>query len=590
MFRDRPDSVSNIHKRWSFTRINPSSYKFSYLVYLSSGVAIIALQPSYGIFENQANFLRSLLLGIILLTAAILLDFFALHGSPLNKISKVLHVSAFANLLWLLIVSAGAASDVVFSKNGESINYFFEGMSIAIGLRIGIFRSVFGAKLHRAIAASVIQPLIFLFVFENSPFFRLGYIPHAVGIAFGLTLIAIAVIWTLLADRSGRPRVLSTFRLLQAFLAAWTENKTDDMERIAEEKSYDHVITTYIMKLKPEKSKQVSIVLPQVHPGPFRPIGGSNLPYVLYAFFCKTALVLHSVTDHSFNIPSKKELEKYITTLSKSTTLEVGNTCSIPVGVRVGECGVTGIAFGKVVIAILSMAPKGMEDVPEVVGREIQQYASQLGIEQILVVDSHNAMGNVIRDYETNNLVSAAKRCLEILKQAEQYKFKVGFANSDDSYPHLSTAGDLGQGGLAVLIIEVEKKTYALGWADSNNMENGLREYVINELNTKGIKMLEICTSDTHSTSGKRTRQGYYPLGTISAPSEIANMLFDMSNRSIVTACMSNFELLLARSKIKVMGKDQFNDYSAALDKSMNITKVFLLITIAIVLSMLIIS
>jgi putative membrane protein len=590
MFTDRADSVSNIHKRWSFTRINPSSYKVSYLVYLSSAAAIIALQPSYGIFEDQANFLRALLLGMILLTAAIFVDFFVLLGSPLNKISKVLHVSAFANLLWLLIVSAGALSDMVFSKNGESLNYFFEGMSIATGLRIGIFTSVFGAKVHRAIAASVIQPLIFLFVFENSPFFRHGYVPHTVTIAFGLSLIAIAVIWTIIADRSGRPRVQSTFRLLQAFLAAWTENRTDDMERIAEEKSYDEEISTYIMRLKPEKSKQVSIVLPQVHPGPFSPIGGSNLPYVLYAFYCKAALVLHSVTNHSFNIPSKKELEKYIAAQSKYTTLEIGNTCSIPVGVRVGDCIVTGIAFGKVVIAILSMAPKGMEDVPEVVGREIQQYASQLGIKQVLIVDSHNATGNVLGDYENNNLVSAAKQCLEKLKQAEQFKFKIGYANSDGSYPNRSIAGDLGQGGLAVLIIEVEKKTYALGWADSNNMENGLREHVINQLNTKGIKMLEICTSDTHSTSGKRTRQGYYPLGAVSAPSEIANMLFDMSKRSIVSACMSNFELILAKSKIKVMGKDQFNDYSWALDKSMNITKVFLLITLAVVLSMLIIS
>src|SRR5919206_4689529 len=590
MFRVRSDSVSNIHRRWSFTRINPSSYKVSYLVYLTSGAAIIALQPGYGIFENQANFLRSLLLGIVLLTAAIFVNFFVLHGSPLNKISKVLHVSAFANLLWLLIVSAGAVSDVVFSKNGGSANYFFEGMSIAIGLRIGIFTSVFGARLHRAIAASVIQPLIFLFVFENSPFFRQGYMLHAVGIVFGLTLIAIAIIWTIVANRSGRPRVQSTFRLLQAFLAAWTENKTGDMEGIAEEKSYDHLISTYVMKLKPEKSEQVSIVLPQVHPGPFSPIGGSNLPYVLYAFFCKTALVLHSVTNHSFNIPSKKELEKYIATLSNYTKLEVGNTCSIPVEVRVSDCSVTGIAFGKVAVAILSMAPKGMEDVPELVGREIQQYASQLGIKQILLVDGHNAMGDVIGDYESNNLISAAKQCLEKLNQAEQYRFKIGFANSDGSYPNLPMAGDLGQGGLAVLIIEVKKKTYALGWADSNNMENGLREYVINELNSKGIKMLEICTSDTHSTSGKRTRQGYYPLGTISTNSEIANMLLDMSNRSVVNACMSNFELLVSKSKIKVMGKDQFNDYSCAIDKSMNITKVFLMITIAIILCMLIIS
>ena len=590
MFTDAPDSVSNIHRRWSFTRLNPSSYKISYLVYLSSGAAIIAIQHRYDVVVNQANFLLSLLLGMILLTAANFLDFFALRGSPLNKISKVLHVSAFANVLWLVTFSAGVASDSLFSKNGGSTNYFIEGMSLAIGLRIGIFTSVFGAKLYRAIAASVIQPIIFSFLFKNSLSFPYSLVLHPVGVAFSLSLIAIVIVWTIIADRSGRPRVESTFRLLQAFLAAWTENKTDEMERIAEAKAHSEEIDTYAMIFKPHNSKKVSIVLPQIHPGPFSPIGGSNLPYMLYAFFCKTALVLHSVTDHSFNIPSKEELTKYISSLSKYTILEAGNTCTIPVKVKIGESSVTGIAFGRVVIAILSMAPKGMEDVPEVVGREIQKYALQLGIEQVLVVDSHNAMGDILGDYELNNLLSAAKQCLEKLKEAEQYKFKIGFANSDDSYPNLSTAADLGQGGLAVLSIEVEQKRYVLGWADSNNMENGLREYIISTLDNKGIKMLETCTSDTHSTSGKRTRQGYYALGNITKHGKIAEMLFNISTKSIETAYLSNFELLLTKSKIRVMGKDQFDDYSCALDKSMNITKIFLLVTVITVLSMLIIS
>jgi putative membrane protein len=590
MFTNTPDSVSNIHKRWSFTRLNPSSYKISYLVYLSSGAAIIAVQHRYDLVENQANFLLSLLLGMILLTAANFLDFLALRGSPLNKFSKVLHVSAFANVLWLLTVLAGVASDMLFSKNGGSANYLIEGMSLAIGLRIGIFTSVFGAKLNRAIAASVIQPIIFLFLFKNSLSYPYEIVIYPVGVAFGLFLILIVIMWTIIADRSGRPRIESTFRLLQAFLAAWTENRTDEMERIAEAKAHDEEVDTYTIRFKPHNSKQVSIVLPQIHPGPFSPIGGSNLPYVLYVFFCKSALVLHSVTDHSFNIPSKKELAKYIATLSKYTTLEASDTCTTPVEVKIGKSSVTGIAFGRVVIAILSMAPKGMEDIPEAVDREIQKYALQLGIKKVLVVDSHNAMGDILGDYESNNLVSAAKQCLEKLKQAEQYKFKIGFANFDDSYPNLSIAGDLGQGGLAVLSIEVEQERYALGWADSNNMENGLREYIIGTLDKKGIKMLEICTSDTHSTSGKRTRQGYYALGNISNHNKIVEEFFNMSSKSIETACVSNFEIRLTKSKIRVMGKDQFNDYSRALDKSMNITKVFLLVTVTIVLSMLIIS
>src|SRR5918911_5113309 len=191
MFTDAPNSVSNIHKRWSFTRLNPSSYKISYLVYISSGAAIIAIQHRYDVIWNQTSFLLSLLLGMLMLTAANFLDLFALRGSPLNKISKVLHVSAFANVLWLLTISAGAASDILFSKNEVSTNYLIEGMSLAVGLRIGIFTSVFGAKFRRAIAASVIQPIIFLFLLENSPSFAHAIILNLVGVGFGLSLITI---------------------------------------------------------------------------------------------------------------------------------------------------------------------------------------------------------------------------------------------------------------------------------------------------------------------------------------------------------------------------------------------------------------
>src|ERR687886_1907007 len=201
MFKSMPDSVSNIHRRWSFTRLNPSSYKISYLVYLSSGAAIIAVQHRYDVVVNQANFLLSLLLGMILLMAANFLDFIALRRSPLNKISKILHVSAFANVLWLLIVSAGVASDALFSKNGGSTNYLIEGMSLAIGLRICIFTSVFGSKILRAIAASVIQPIIFLFLLENLTSFPHAIILNPVGVGFGLSLITIVIAWTIMADR-----------------------------------------------------------------------------------------------------------------------------------------------------------------------------------------------------------------------------------------------------------------------------------------------------------------------------------------------------------------------------------------------------
>jgi putative membrane protein len=539
---------------------------------------------------DQINLVISLPLGITALTGANFLDFFALRGTPINKISKIVHVSAFANFLWVSTVSFGIASDALFSKTGSSVNYVIEGMLLAVGLRIGILSSVFGASLRRAIPVSFIQPLIFLFTIVNSFVFYHDALMYPIGLGFGFTLVMLAIIWSIIADRAGRPAIKSTFGILQAFLAAWTDNKADKMEEIAESKAQNRVVTTFITKFKRLNSKEISIILPDVHPGPFNPIGGSNLPYVLYELFSKNALIMHSVSDHSLNIPSKIEVERYVQTLSKATILEKSNVCTIPVQINIDKSIVTGIAFGNVAVVILSLAPTGMEDVPENIRTDLDQYSSHLGFHHILIIDSHNAIGGYLKKYDSDNLVLAGKRCLEKLKNLQQHEFKIGFSNSDEILYNTNSMKDLGQCGLAALIIEVKGNQYAIGWADANNMENGIRDHIISRLNNNGIQMIEVCTSDTHSTSGKRTRQGYYTLGNLSSPDKVAAMYFQISKKSIENAGISTFELLSTESNIRVMGKNQFDEYSLALDKSMNITKIFLGITFALFVVMLIVT
>jgi putative membrane protein len=539
---------------------------------------------------DQINLVISLPLGITALTGANFLDFFALRGTPINKISKIVHVSAFANFLWVSTVSFGIASDALFSKTGSSVNYVIEGMLLAVGLRIGILSSVFGASLRRAIPVSFIQPLIFLFTIVNSFVFYHDALMYPIGLGFGFTLVMLAIIWSIIADRAGRPAIRSTFGILQAFLAAWTDNKADKMEEIAESKAQNRVVTTFITKFKRLNSKEISIILPDVHPGPFNPIGGSNLPYVLYELFSKNALVMHSVSDHSLNIPSKIEVERYVQTLSKATILEKSNVCTIPVQINIDKSIVTGIAFGNVAVVILSLAPTGMEDVPENIRTDLDQYSSHLGFHHILIIDSHNAIGGYLKKSDSDNLLLAGKRCLEKLKNLQQHEFKIGFSNSDEILYNTNSMRDLGQCGLAALIIEVKGNQYAIGWADANNMENGIRDHIISRLNNNGIQMIEVCTSDTHSTSGKRTRQGYYTLGNLSSPDKVAVMYFQISKKSIENAGISTFELLSTESNIRVMGKNQFDEYSLALDKSMNITKIFLGITFALFVVMLIVT
>ena len=179
---------------------------------------------------------------------------------------------------------------------------------------------------------------------------------------------------------------------------------------------------------------------------------------------------------------------------------------------------------------------------------------------------------------------------MEKLKNAKQYDFKVGFANLDNISGKPLHFEEIGGAGLAAMTIEVKGNRYVIGWADSNNMTNGLREHIISNLRENGIEMLEVCTSDTHSTSGKRTLHGYYALGNLTRLGEVCELYLQLSISSIQKAMPSTFELLSAQSEIKVMGENQLNEYSVVLDRAMRLTKLFLLITITTIFLMLLFS
>jgi putative membrane protein len=585
MLAPQRDDVSNIHRRWSVTRINPSSSKVSYSIWIACAVIIVSVSHLYNLQASITGLIVYIPLSLASLVGSHFLDYLALRGTPLHKFSKIAHVSAFANVFWSLTVLLGVAADLVFSKS-PSTDYIIAGMFLAVGFRIGLFISVIGASTVRGVLVAFIQPLIFFFAFMPPSSYNLIATQSYAGFLFGTVLLIIGIVWTVMADRAGRPGVKSTFGLLRAFLIAWSDNRVDMIEELIESRARDNIITTKVIRFLSADS-QAAIVLPEVHPGPFSMVGGSDLPYVLYKRFSKRALVMHSVSDHSLNIPSKKELEKYVKDLGRMSTKEKGDTCTVPVQVRINNSTSTGIAFGNSAIVMLSLAPAGMEDIPRSVSNELESFGSTIGFSDVLVVDCHNAMGKHLNDSDRNDLIASAKQCLDQLRMGPQMHFKIGFASLDDIDHRVEPTEELGQGGLAVLVISIENKNYAIGWADSNNMENKARNRIVSKINDNAT-MLEICSSDTHSTSGKRTREGYFALGTTTNADEIAKVYIELCSKALKMAMGSTFEIASAHSAIKVMGKKQFEDYSSALDRSVGVTKVFLAITVASFIAMLI--
>ncbi|MDW0137798.1 MAG: DUF2070 family protein [Nitrososphaeraceae archaeon] len=576
------DSVTDIHRRWYFTLLNPSSYKTSAIIAIIASMGIIGINHvSYTLTELTIHSV----LAVGITTVGFFLDLILLRGTPTNKISKVIHVAAFSSSFWLVTILLGLLTNSIFGKNSDFVTYCLGGMFIASGLRYGIFVSVFGSRMLRSILIAFVLPVVF---FTSILPYSYSFIlqDHLSVLIMGSTIFTIGVVWSILADRAGYPNLKSTFSVLQAFLSAWTENKQEKMEEIFESRSSVDEIRTRMMKFEREGDKQVFVVLPDIHPGPFNPIGGSNLPKKLFNFFENNAIVLHSISDHSKNLPTTAEVNKYLDSLKNSVLKNSGNECTLPLITKSNDFTLTCIGFKTSVLMIISK-DSGMEDLPYSIIEKIEQFAKELGFSDIMIVDAHNALGNKISYEEETALTALALTSLEKLEGKQYYTYEIGYSNSLTSGFRII---ELGGAGIGVLNLLINNEDHLIGWSDSNNLVNGLRIRILRELNKAGINMLEICSSDTHSSSGKRTRQGYYALGNVTNDKDIIRAFSEISSKAMSKTTPSSFSYLDSYSQIKLMGRDQFDNYATALNRSMNITKVSLTITMIFYITMLVIS
>jgi len=126
--------------------------------------------------------------------------------------------------------------------------------------------------------------------------------------------------------------------------------------------------------------------------------------------------------------------------------------------------------------------------------------------------------------------------------------------------------------------LKINDKKYFLGWADANNMENGVREKIIDNFSKRDYNLLEICTSDTHYAPVKaRNRNGYYQLGLISGADKLSKWFLEIAKNAESDTTTAKFEILENEANVKVMGKGIYEDYSKALDNSLKITKAFVI-------------
>jgi putative membrane protein len=565
------DEVSNIHNRFSLTLVNPGSHYFSLAASLGVG-AVIVLATYFGYLNNLniEEFWYKIPMVLGVMAAIQLLD---IRFAKKKEYSKSLHSSFFGNMLWVVTILMGLLSSVVLSKE-TSLFFITFGMILFASFRIGLYTTTLGASLKKAWAIAFIQPLAMFFVLIPQELW-ISMLSNPIALGYGFSFLIIASAWSIITDRAGRPGMKSTHKTIQAYLAS-QGNDVDDAEELMEEHATETKVATSQIKLSShDGTKEFRMVLPEIHPGPYHPVGGSNIPYLIYKNLSSSAMVMHSISDHALNLPSRNEVSNYLKNLEKSEIKEGGVKCTEPVVVQINKARVTGILFGNNPLLFLSLSPHGMEDIPSYMKKEIEQYANNRNFTKVMTVDCHNAMGEEISKEDGEDMLKAAKSCLDSLITKDSFSIEFGYANTRDMDVWTE---DLGMGGLGITCLKINNKKYFLGWADANNMENGVGEKIRENFANNGYNLLEICTSDTHYSAVKaRNRNGYYQLGLITSADKLSKWFSEIAKSAEANIVSAKYEILENEAKVKVMGQSIYEDYSKALDNSLKITKMFVI-------------
>ena len=563
------DDVSNIHNRFSLTLVNPGSKYFSLVGSLVVGIVIV-LATYFGYLNLEFNefwYKIPMVLGIMAVMQILDVKF-----AKKKEYSKSLHSSLFGNMLWVVTILMGILASIVLSKD-TSLFFITFGMILFASFRIGLYTTTLGASLKKAWAIAFIQPLaMFLVLIPQESWIPMLTNPIALG--YGFTFLIIATAWSIVTDRAGRPGMKSTHKTIQAYLAS-QGNDVSDAEELMGEHATETKVGTLQIRFSSDDETKFTMVLPEIHPGPYHPVGGSNIPYLIYKNLSSSAMVMHSISDHALNLPSRNEVDNYLKNLQNFEIKEEGIKCTEPVIVQINKARVTGMLFGNNPLLLLSLSPHGMEDIPSYMKKEIEQYGNNRNFTKIMTVDCHNAMGEEISKEDGEDMLKAAKSCLDSLITKESFPIELGYANTNDMDVWTE---DLAKGGLGITCLKINNKKYFLGWADANNMENGIREKIIENFSNKEYNLLEICTSDTHYAAVKaRNRNGYYQLGLITSGDKLSKWFMEIAQNAESKIKIAKYEILENETKVRVMGQSIYEDYSKALENSLKITKLFVI-------------
>jgi len=541
------------------------------------------------LFPTLSGIENGLLLGLGILIASLFADYvistLLLKKDAVFDLRRTMALSIFCWGVWLLFLFIGAAVGAATSDLKWWMRLGLLGFSATLILRFIVFNTVSSANRKRQFAASLLQP--FLSVVPFLVFWtRIGY-PVAVTanmIAFLCSSVIIGFAanfsFLFLLNLIGKQAVgLQSVTLFRAFMLSWVSNLNSPFEELLEKLGEVREVEVSLMKFGYHDAKAV-VVVPSVHPGPFKNIGSSLLPAMLKADLERelggVACVPHGLFGHEYDLASQLQNKKVIADVVACLRRMEGQDRSASLFVTVSNSLATACCqvFGKSVFISFTHAPKTIEDLPEELDRFVREEAEKRGLGLCAVVNAHNSIDGATEMQESLvSLKDVATKCLDKALLLKQSSFKVGVASVLPK--EFSLEDGMGSGGITVVVVKCGQQKAAYVVIDGNNMISGLRERVLSSLLSIGIDEGEIFTTDTHAVSALvLSEQGYHPVGEAIESERLIGYIKDATRSAL--ANMEDARISCRSIKVpnvKVVGEKRLQALCLLVDKSIRRAK-----------------
>ena len=372
---------------------------FGTLSLAGSTVAFIIVSPTL------SSLITGLLFGVqVLIVPTLIVDVLTwkifLAENPIYNLKRLMALSTIATLICVVTMNLGAVYQTLIGNPLPMSRASVFGICITLAMRYLVYKSTTMLKPVKLALATTLQPMLIL-VFTVS-FWRIWSLSLLLNIGISCTLLLLATqLFIFLVNKRGELTVgIGSLALFQAFLANWLEDFTDPLEEYFEKLGSKTDVNVDLLAFRSAGTVNAILAVTDIHPGPFRNLGSSNLPYAIQTAlenaYPVVAAVPHGASGHERDLTSQVYCQKVVEellTLAQFTDYASSATKMVRAVSNLAQASCQ--ILGEVAFVTVTCSPARMEDIPYEVGLRIATNAQRVGAVKVVVIDAHNSIGHV---------------------------------------------------------------------------------------------------------------------------------------------------------------------------------------------------